>query len=269
MTQPLITVDAALHALASATTPDELINLANQAAAMQVYARRARLGMLAQNRCAEIRLRAERKLGELLTTTPRLHGRPKSVPDQNTYPSLSDLGVPDRKISHRAQKIAAVPAREFEAYLRDAKKFTWEITTRLLLHHCERRQATERNRQHIVGGRVDDLIKFARAGHRMGCIVIDPPWPIAGSVLPYMDLQVDDLKALPIGELAAERCHVHLWTLPTPIIGRPVRSSSIGDFASCRNSFGASRRLERAITGGCRTKSCLPLCGATMIGSTI
>ena len=45
--QPLITVDAALHALASATTPDELINLANQAAALQIYARRAKLGMVA------------------------------------------------------------------------------------------------------------------------------------------------------------------------------------------------------------------------------
>jgi hypothetical protein len=48
MEQPLITVDAALHALASATTPDELINLANRAAALQVYARRAKLGMVAQ-----------------------------------------------------------------------------------------------------------------------------------------------------------------------------------------------------------------------------
>jgi hypothetical protein len=33
MSQPLITIDAALHALASATTPDELIKLSNQAAA--------------------------------------------------------------------------------------------------------------------------------------------------------------------------------------------------------------------------------------------
>ena len=77
MSQPVITIDAALSALASANTPDELITLANQAAALQLYARRAKLGMVAQNRCAEIRLRAERKLGELLTMTPRLHGRPK------------------------------------------------------------------------------------------------------------------------------------------------------------------------------------------------
>jgi hypothetical protein len=63
MSQPVITIDAALSALASANTPDELITLVNQAAALQVYARRAKLGLVAQNRCAEIRLRAERKLG--------------------------------------------------------------------------------------------------------------------------------------------------------------------------------------------------------------
>jgi len=121
MSQPVITIDAALSALASANTPDELITLANQAAALQVYARRAKLGMVAQNRCAEIRLRAERKLGELLTTTPRLRGRPKSVLDENTLPTLSELGVRDRKISYRAQRIAAVPTKDFEMYLRDAQ----------------------------------------------------------------------------------------------------------------------------------------------------
>jgi N6-adenosine-specific RNA methylase IME4 len=214
MNQPLITVDAALHALASANTPDELVTLVNQAAALQVYVRRAKLGMVAQNRCAELRLRAERKLGELLTTTPRLHGRPKSVRVENTLPSLSDLGVRDRKLSHRAQRIAAVPTREFEAYLRDAHHAGWEITTRHLLCTSERRRASSRNRQRMSGGRVADLIEFVRTGPMMGCIVIDPPWPIAGSVLPYMHVQVADLKALPIGDLAAERCHVHLWTLP-------------------------------------------------------
>jgi N6-adenosine-specific RNA methylase IME4 len=213
MGQPLITIDAALQALASATTPDELITLANQAAALQVYAKRAKLGMVAQNRCAEFRLRAERKLGELLTTTPRPHGRPKSVPQENTFPSLSDLGVPDRKISHRAQRIAAVPVEEFEEYLRTAHEREWEITTRLLLRHYERPQTTEINRHSVVGGHVDDLIEFARNGPKMGCIVVDPSWPMRNA-LPYLAIDLSDLKNLPISDLAAERCHLHLWTLP-------------------------------------------------------
>jgi hypothetical protein len=153
---------------------------------LQAYARRAKLGMVAQNRCAEIRLRAERKLGELLTTTPRLRGRPKSILDENTLPTLSDLGVRDRKISYRAQRIAAVPTKDFEAYLRRAHHAGWEITTRHLLCLSERQQASSRNRQRIVGGNVANLIQFARNGPKMGCIVSDPPWPIAGAVLPYM-----------------------------------------------------------------------------------
>jgi hypothetical protein len=73
----LITIDDALRALAEAHTPERLIDLANTAETLRRYAQRARLGMAAQNRCAELRLRAERKLGDFLTQTPRLgKGRP-------------------------------------------------------------------------------------------------------------------------------------------------------------------------------------------------
>jgi hypothetical protein len=40
--------------------------LANTAETLRRYAQRARLGMAAQNKCADIRLRAERKLGQYL-----------------------------------------------------------------------------------------------------------------------------------------------------------------------------------------------------------
>jgi N6-adenosine-specific RNA methylase IME4 len=214
MTQPVITIDGALRALASATTPDELIQLSNQAAALQVYARRAKLGMVAQNRCAEIRLRAERKLGELLTTTPRLHGRPKSVPDENTLPRLSDFGI-SRKLSHRVQRLAAIPQLDFDSWLRQAHHHQREITTRLLLTICEQRQAAVRNRRRIVGGRVDDLGAFAR-NHKMGCIMIDPPLaPNRGWAPPYMTMSLEELQRLPIHDLASpDRCHLHVWTLP-------------------------------------------------------
>src|SRR5258708_31123526 len=82
--QFLMTVDAALNALAAANTPVDLLDLANKAEAFRRYAQRAKLGLLAQNRCAELRLRAERKLGELLTTTSPRRVRPKGVPPQGT-----------------------------------------------------------------------------------------------------------------------------------------------------------------------------------------
>src|SRR5436305_14334148 len=64
--QFLITVDDALRALAEARCPEQLIGLANTAESLRRYAPRPRLGMIAQNRCAELRLRAERKLGQYL-----------------------------------------------------------------------------------------------------------------------------------------------------------------------------------------------------------
>jgi N6-adenosine-specific RNA methylase IME4 len=208
----LITIDDALRALAEAHTPERLIDLANTAETLRRYAQRARLGMAAQNRCAELRLRAERKLGDFLTQTPRLgKGRPsKNVEQQNILPSLSDLGI-DRGLSHRVQRIAAIPTAEFEAYLRRARQPGWEITTRQLLYLSDRRQAGARNRQRIVGGRVSDLIEFAQAGNRMGTILIDPPWPTVNAALPYLSITPDELQSLPIPDLAAERCHLHMW----------------------------------------------------------
>jgi N6-adenosine-specific RNA methylase IME4 len=213
VSQFLISIDDALRALAEARAPEQLIDLSNRAEALRRYAQRARLGLTAQNRCAEIRLRAERKLGEFLAGTPRNSGgRPKPVPLVNGFPTLEDLGI-TRKLSHRAQRIAAVSTTEFERYLRIAHEQEWEITTRLLFRGYERRQQTEKNSQQVVGGVVDDLIDFARNGPKMGCIVVDPSWPMRNA-LPYSAIDVHTLKNLPIPLLAAERCHLHLWTLP-------------------------------------------------------
>jgi hypothetical protein len=120
VSQFLITVDDALRALAEARSPEQLIDLANTAETLRRYAQRARLGMAAQNRCAELRLRAERKLGQYLVDTPRNSGgRPKPVPLGNGFPTLDDLGI-TRKLSHRAQRLAAIPAKDFDWYLRTA-----------------------------------------------------------------------------------------------------------------------------------------------------
>ena len=92
LSQFLITIDDALRALAEARTPEQLIDLSNTGETLRRYAQRAQLGMAAQNKCAELRLRAKRRLGDFLATTARLRRRPKSVPQANSYlPTLSDL----------------------------------------------------------------------------------------------------------------------------------------------------------------------------------
>jgi N6-adenosine-specific RNA methylase IME4 len=60
---------------------------------------------------------------------------------------------------------------------------------------------------------------------RFRCIVADPPWPLSmrgkrkrakepklPDALPYPTMTMDEICAMPIGELAAEDCHLWLWT---------------------------------------------------------
>lgn len=63
---------------------------------------------------------------------------------------------------------------------------------------------------------VDRLETLLDAGHRYRCLYIDPPWPYdqtprgaAENHYPVMSL--DDLRALPIPDLATPDAHLHLW----------------------------------------------------------
>ena len=67
-------LDAALQVLATATTPSDLTKLADTAEALRIYARRAELGLVAQNKAAELRRKSERRIGEYLVQNSRKHG---------------------------------------------------------------------------------------------------------------------------------------------------------------------------------------------------
>jgi hypothetical protein len=75
---------------------------------------------------AEIRLRAERKAGQVLIEmgergerTDRGHNTKLEL--RNATPTLADLGVTKTQ-SHRWQEIAKVPERVFEKYIEDGRK---------------------------------------------------------------------------------------------------------------------------------------------------
>lgn len=122
----LIKYDAAIHALAECKAFDEVKSWSDKAAAMQAYGRMAKDKTLEID-AAEIRIRAERRLGELISLQKlgdglNKGGRPveltgtHKVPVSN--PTLSDVGI-SKNLSSRAQKLAAVPADEFESEVSD------------------------------------------------------------------------------------------------------------------------------------------------------
>lgn len=129
MTTQLIKYEAACRALADCKAVDEVKAWADKAAAMQAYGRMAKDKTLEVD-AAEIRIRAERRLGQMLADQKASGGLSKGAagagvnqhtPQEvrsavTTAPKLADAGI-SKDLSSRAQKLAAVPEATFEAEL--------------------------------------------------------------------------------------------------------------------------------------------------------
>lgn len=123
----LVKYDAACRALAEAKAVDEVKDLRDKADAMRIYAMQAKNKSLEVD-AAEIRIRAERRLGEMIAAQKATVGLSKGAAGAGvnqhtpaelrssvvTAPKLSDAGI-SKNLSSRAQKLAAVPKEEFEA----------------------------------------------------------------------------------------------------------------------------------------------------------
>jgi hypothetical protein len=100
------------QAIASAYDVDEVKDIRDRAAALEHYSRQAH-NVEAERQCCEIRLRAERKAGQLLKQREQPRGNRYRASDD---PTLKDLGVsPDQ--SSQWQKLADIPGPQFEAAL--------------------------------------------------------------------------------------------------------------------------------------------------------
>jgi site-specific DNA-methyltransferase (adenine-specific) len=122
---PLARLETARRLLAEVRDVDEVKVIRDVAEAARIYARQARLGLEAQNDAAEIRLRAERKLGEILAALPKQDGgdaaRARSHDATEVPPRLGDLGI-SKTQSSRWQAIAAVPEHVFDRHVADVRE---------------------------------------------------------------------------------------------------------------------------------------------------
>ena len=122
--------DAACSALAAAVAVDEVQDIRAKAEAVRAYAKQAKNRQMEVD-AAEIRIRAERRLGELMAaqkTTVGFSegGRPtKTGFDRNPVSEADGAGAPptvaeagiDKSLAHRARTYAAVPEAQFEELL--------------------------------------------------------------------------------------------------------------------------------------------------------
>ena len=133
----LVRYEAARRALAEAHRVDEVKDIRNKAVAMQEYAKQAKDTQLLKH-ATDIRLRAERRAGELLAEMPKATGARGSGSNQHqvrsppaTAPAtetLADLGITKTQ-SAKWQRLAALPEDKFEIRVEHAKARVENMTT--------------------------------------------------------------------------------------------------------------------------------------------
>ena len=114
----LIKFDEALHAIEQARSIDEVKQIRDKAEAARVYAKQALASIRAQNMLAEIKIRAERKAGQLLKEMEKAgqrktRGGDRAKSHDATLPALEDIGI-SKTQSSRWQKEAELPEADFK-----------------------------------------------------------------------------------------------------------------------------------------------------------
>ncbi len=211
----LVKYEAARHALQIANSIDEVKDIRDKAEAMRAYAKQAK-DIDMQNWAAEIRIRAERKLGQMLEAQKEaggMHppGKDRSHDDSDLPPKLSDMGI-SHSMSSRAQAMAKVPEKEFEMAIAEHKEQQQELTSTTI----RRLHASAKKHEEIEKIKLGEII--APVG-KYDVIVIDPPWQmekIARDVAPdqaafdYPTMTEEELSGLKIP--VNDDCHVFVWT---------------------------------------------------------
>ncbi len=127
----LAKIDKAKAYLAAIISVEDVMEVMGMAEAAEAYAKRVGATVETLNYATEIRLRAERKLGEVLIKGPTAKGtagkgRPKKGATQleapkDATPTLADVGI-SFKLSSQSKELAKAPDAEFEAALKVGKK---------------------------------------------------------------------------------------------------------------------------------------------------
>ncbi len=140
--------------------------------------------------------------------------------------TLEEIGV-DKKLSARAAKAVAMESEAFEALLEstvDKIKGGRAILVDPIDAAAKQAEQDGRRADHAArtanGGCVADLVALARSGKKFRSIGMDPQWKFltrsaAGegrsANIHYKTEELDKIKDLPVGELAADDCALYMW----------------------------------------------------------
>ncbi len=111
-------------------------------------------------------------------------------------------------------ELAKLPEEILEEAL-DAGRITPELQRKEVAALIPPPPPSPRLKQSVTVVSLENLVK---AGQKFGTIYADPPWPYenqatrAATNNHYPTMSLEEMKALPVKELAAHAAHLHLWT---------------------------------------------------------
>jgi N6-adenosine-specific RNA methylase IME4 len=233
----LVRYDAARKALEEVHRVDEAKHIRDKAVALQAYARQAKdrdmIGM-----ATDIRLRAERKAGELLRLMAEngereTRGGDRRAKSQDETLRLGDLGVTKTQ-SSRWQHLALLDQEEFEARAENAKR---EAVRSVEAPAAERTREKQEKRE----TRERELAVNQRAlpERRYGVILADPEWRfepysrVSGMDRApenhYPTTETTGIAERDVASIAADDCALFLWAT-APMLGDGLRVMSAWGF---------------------------------------
>lgn len=220
----LLRVEEARALLAKCVRIDEAKSIRDKAEAIKIYLRQQNASRDAQNDAAEIKLRAERRLGELLVEQKakgeRHSGRgnnKKKLKSHAATPTsvattLKELGI-EKHSAARWQVVANVPEAKFEAFIKKERD-GGEITTAGLTHEAKQ---LDKARKRAAQVKQTEAYKFPPGQYPV--IVADWPWKYNDALdgqnmergIPYPPQTVEEICAsidkLPV----ADDCALFAW----------------------------------------------------------
>jgi len=200
----LVFLNAARRNIERANSVQELKGYRDQAEAIRQYAKQRGASLAILNGAAEVKLRAERRMGELLEDGIQRGGDPKSH-----GVTLADLGIAKME-SSRWQAEAAVPEPRFEEFLAAQREAGEEITQAGLL-----RVAKELRRVDIWDERQRLALELPERHYQV--ILADPPWQFRNTGLRgvaaghYPTMPIEEIAALPVADYADVNSVLFLW----------------------------------------------------------
>jgi N6-adenosine-specific RNA methylase IME4 len=218
----LVRLADATRTLAEISTAAEAWDLVRTAEAARTYARMKGMGHDAINYATAIKAKAMVLLADLVdagqedgTIADRKTGRPKSMSDPHTSPVplrdlLPDSTDPAHDVYEARRLREALGDADIDKLVDDANANREDFGIAGLRQHAARQRKPEP---------VIEPVPFPDG--KFACIVADPPWsmrlierrqrPDHGRHVAYPTMELDEIAKLPVGDLAADDCHLYLW----------------------------------------------------------